>query len=428
MSKIKVRWLIVAGGILLGALEAFSNIVLVSDMARAALRSDQPSSSGEELALDVLTYNASMGLLPSQDRDERILLTSKELGGHDLILLQGVQSEFHRKLLMTGLEDEYPHQSNVLGQDRLLKQDGGVVILSKWPIEKQRQTLFGDVCSGADCLTDAGVLYARINKQGRPFHVLATRLQSGSDNQQTREDQIRILKNKLNELSVQADEPVLIGGTLNVDRFADRRTGAFTQMLATLDATQPPPPRGGSHAPTVAPHENSLAAEGPAQHLDYLLYSAAHLRPVTASSSVDRIAAEGRYLSDHYAVNGQFMFKTAAQGEATANRSLVGVPMLADTSTLRIDGQIVRLLGVEGVTGAASEKMAGYLGEREITCRPAADTRYSCTVEGKDLSEVVLFNGGGRAAADAPPDHVQAERDAQQHRRGIWGQQPIESP
>jgi len=425
MKKSNVKWLIVAGGVLLSALEALSDLVTVSDTALAALWSRGLSAKADQqLTFDVLTYNISMGPLLSDNRDERALLISKELGGHDIVLLQGAHSAFHRKLLLTALEDEYPHQSHVLGQARLLKQDGGIVIVSKWPIEVQRQRPFDDVCNGTDCLADGGVLYARINRDGQPFHVFATRLQSGAENGQTREDQLRILNDMIGDLEIPADEPLLIGGTLNVDRFADEQTGAFTSMLVILNAVHPPPAKGGSHDPTFAPNENPLAHGRAPQHLDYLLYSEAHLRPVTASSTVQRIAAEGRYLSDHYAVQGRFVFGADSNGAAAGRKTLVGVPVLAGTAILRIDGQIVRLLGVEGVGGAHSQKMAGYIGGREVTCRPAEQARYRCVVDGKDLSEVVLFNGGGRTTSEASPELIEAERHAREQSRGIWGEGP----
>ena len=133
------------------------------------------------------------------------------------------------------------------------------MIVSKWPIELQRQRPFDDVCNGTDCLADAGGLYARINRDGQSFHVFAARLQSGAENGQTREDQLRILKAMIDDLEIAADEPVLIGDPLNVDRFADERTGAFTSMLVILNAVHPPPAKGGSHEPTFAPSENLLA-------------------------------------------------------------------------------------------------------------------------------------------------------------------------
>ena len=418
--KINVKWLIVAGGVLLSALEALSNLVSISDTARAALWLGSPSRADQPHTFDVLTYNTALGPLPLEDRDERALLIAKELRGHDVVLLQGVESAFHRKLLITALEDEYPFRSSVLGQARLLKQDGGVVIVSRWPIELQRQRLFEDRCNGADCLADRGVLYVRIRRDGQPVHLFATRLQAGAEHGQTRADQLRLLKDMIDELKIPADEPVLIGGTLNIDRFADERTGAFTGMLVLLDASHPPPARGGSHEPTFAPNENPMAQGRGPEHLDYLLYSESHLQPLTAALTVHRIAAQGRYLSDHYAVQGRFAFGSDADGPAAGRSPRVGVPVLADTATLRIDGRIVRLLGVEGVAGAPARNMAGYIGGREVACRPAKQARYLCVVDGKDLSEVVLFNGGGRATPDAPPELLEAERKARQEERGIW--------
>ena len=100
-----------------------------------------------------------------------------------------------------------------------------------------------------------------------------------------------------------------------------------------------------------------------------------------------------------------------------------GVPEVIDTSTLRIDGKIVRLFGVEWARGGQPEDLSRYLRNREVACRPApaADT-YRCQVDGRDLSEVVLYNGGGRVAANATPDLVAAENHARAERLGIWSE------
>jgi hypothetical protein len=41
-------------------------------------------------------------------------------------------------------------------------------------------------------------------------------------------------------------------------------------------------------------------------------------------------------------------------------------------------------------------------------------------VEGRDLSEVVLFNGGGRATPDATPELKAAEAKARAAGHGVW--------
>ena len=75
---------------------------------------------------------------------------------------------------------------------------------------------------------------------------------------------------------------------------------------------------------------------------------------------------------------------------------------------------------MSGVGGAYARGMGEYIADREVACRPTADDRYRCEVDGWDLSEVVLFNGGGRVTADAAPELVEAERKARREGRGIW--------
>ncbi len=258
--------------------------------------------------LDVLTFNAYLRPFLPENQDKRMPLMAGELAGYDVLLLQELFSNWHRRKLLRSLEDDYPHQSRVLGHDRGLGQDGGVVIASKWPIELEFQRTFGALCAGKDCFAEKGVLYARINKQGRRFHLFATHLQSGADNAELRARQLAAIKALIDRMRLPADEPVLIGGDLNVDRLTDAGTGAFGAMMRTLDAGHPPPAADGAYRPTIDPALNGLADDKRPQYLDYVLYSRAHLRPTRAFNRVRPVAARGRPLSDHFAVHGHFVF------------------------------------------------------------------------------------------------------------------------
>jgi len=98
------------------------------------------------------------------------------------------------------------------------------------------------------------------------------------------------------------------------------------------------------------------------------------------------------------------------------------VPEVIDTSTLRLDGKVIRLFGVEWARGAQPEDLTKYLRNREVACRPVPLTdTHRCQVEGRDLSEVVLYNGGGRVTAKATAELVAAESHARTERIGIWG-------
>jgi len=102
--------------------------------------------------------------------------------------------------------------------------------------------------------------------------------------------------------------------------------------------------------------------------------------------------------------------------------SIAGAPEVIDTVTLRIDGRIVRLFGVEWARGGQAQDLSRYLRGRSVVCAPApAKDAYRCEVNGQDLSRVVLYNGGARATADAPPDLRAAEERAKAERVGVWG-------
>ena len=97
------------------------------------------------------------------------------------------------------------------------------------------------------------------------------------------------------------------------------------------------------------------------------------------------------------------------------------MPEVIDTATLRVGGKVVRLFGVEWVRGGQADELTKYLRGRQVTCQAApGSSAHICTVEGRDLSEVVLFNGGGRASAEATPDLAAAEDHARTERLGVW--------
>src|SRR5436190_12300364 len=113
-----------------------------------------------------------------------------------------------------------------------------------------------------------------------------------------------------------------------------------------------------------------------------------------------------------------------AAGDITSGRSAAvirGVPVVQTTGMLEIAGHVVRLFGVEGARGRPAREFTRYLGSREVACEPAGSGNdYRCRVGDQDLSRVVLFNGGGRAAANATADLRSLEQQARTSRVGIW--------
>lgn len=306
MSALRAAVLVVS--ICLSPLPAVSQTVLGGQYSLSA-----QAAIPDVLTLDVVSYNVYLRPLLPEWQDVRAPLIAERLGGYDVVLLQEAYSDWHRQLIGNRLSEDYPYQARVLGSDCGFRQDGGVVLLSKWPIDVELQLLFGKLCTGKDCLADKGVLYARINKRGQPVHIFATHLQSGRENWKTRKRQLQVLGNLIEDLRLSKDEPVVIAGDFNVDRFANRETGHFSFMVEVLNAQQPIPSDSGSLRPTYDPTENWLAEGSFQEYIDYVFYSRKHLVPTAAFNTVQEEFTGDMPLSDHYAVHGRFVFAPAAQ-------------------------------------------------------------------------------------------------------------------
>jgi hypothetical protein len=101
--------------------------------------------------------------------------------------------------------------------------------------------------------------------------------------------------------------------------------------------------------------------------------------------------------------------------------SVSGVPEVIDTTTLKIGDEVVHLYGVEWARGGNADQLRSYLGDRVVSCRQVSDAQaHRCEVDGRDLSVVVLFNGGARATPQAPAEFRTAEQYARLEGRGVW--------
>lgn len=112
----------------------------------------------------------------------------------------------------------------------------------------------------------------------------------------------------------------------------------------------------------------------------------------------------------------------AANLPDAADAGARGLADVLDMATLAIRGRKIQLEGIIGDDDRHSVRsLTRFLRRREVICEPgAAPDRYRCSVNGQNLSEVILSNGGARAAPDAPADLLAAEDEARSARIGIW--------
>jgi 1A family penicillin-binding protein len=112
----------------------------------------------------------------------------------------------------------------------------------------------------------------------------------------------------------------------------------------------------------------------------------------------------------------------ASLGQQVTDAGGRGVADVVDTATLAIRGRLFKLEGVVADDDRrALRALSRFLRRREVVCVSAASAdRARCTVEGQNLSEIILSNGGARATPDAPAELLAAEDEARSARLGIW--------
>ncbi|BCM72627.1 MULTISPECIES: sphingomyelin phosphodiesterase [Streptomyces] len=314
---------------------ALAAAVLALALPAAALAGPAPAAAAEPApALRVLTYNVflmSKNLYPNWGQDHRAAEIPKAsfFQGNDVVVLQEAFDNSASDALKRAAADRYPYQTPVVGRGRdgwdatggaysaTTPEDGGVTVLSKWPVLRREQYVYRDAC-GADWWSNKGFAYVVLDVDGTKVHVVGTHAQStdpgcgAGEAAQVRARQFRAVDAFLDAKNIPADEEVLVAGDLNVDS----RSAEYASMLADADLA-------GADARTGHPYsfdtrENSVARDrypdDPREDLDHVLPRAGHARPAgwrnevvreqSAPWTVTSWGASYTYtnLSDHYPV------------------------------------------------------------------------------------------------------------------------------
>ncbi|MFF8958458.1 sphingomyelin phosphodiesterase [Streptomyces sp. NPDC014894] len=284
--------------------------------------------------LKVLTYNAflfSKSLYPNWGQDHRAaaIPAAPFFRGHDVVVLQEAFDNSSSDALKRHAADRYPHQTPVLGRSTggwdatggaysaLTPEDGGVTVLSAWPVVRKEQYVYRDGC-GSDRFSHKGFVYTVLDVNGTRAHVVGTHAQStdpgcrAGEAERVRSRQFRELDSFLDRKNIPASEQVLVAGDLNVDT----RTPEYASMLADAGLVAADDRTGHPHSFDTG--GNSIAAERypglPSEDLDHVLHRAGHVRPegwtnevIAERSAPWTVSSWGRShtytdLSDHYPV------------------------------------------------------------------------------------------------------------------------------
>ncbi|MFI5668366.1 sphingomyelin phosphodiesterase [Streptomyces sp. NPDC051704] len=300
-----------------------------------------PAASAAESAaaprLSVLTYNTflmSKNLYPNWGQDHRASEIPKAsfFQGHDVVVLQEAFDNGASDALKSGASAQYPYQTPVVGRSKsgwdatggayssTTPEDGGVTILSKWPIVRKEQVVYKDAC-GADWWSNKGFAYVVLNVGGTRVHVVGTHAQStdpgcgSGEAAEMRARQFKAIDAFLDAKNIPAGEQVIVAGDMNVDS----RSPEFASMLANADLADSDSRTGHPYSFDTA--QNSIAnyryPTDPREDLDYVLYRKGNARPAgwennvvkeqSAPWTVSSWGTSYTYtnLSDHYPLIGR---------------------------------------------------------------------------------------------------------------------------
>lgn len=98
------------------------------------------------------------------------------------------------------------------------------------------------------------------------------------------------------------------------------------------------------------------------------------------------------------------------------------VDQVITTDTFVVAGTQIQLRGVIGEAAPYPEMLSQWLiaNGNQMNCEPDG-ARYRCvTPGGADVGNVVIFNGAGKATADAPADYQSAQEQARVGMKGVW--------
>ncbi|KON76017.1 sphingomyelin phosphodiesterase [Leptospira kirschneri] len=361
----------------------YNNLLMYNFLTPKSQNIESPNHSSKRIIeevdneeINVLTYNLFLYTEEhydwgdwEQEKRAELLANSKFVNNQDIVVFEGIFHDNARKILLDKLQSQYPDQTDVIGRTKDGWNDtqgsfrqhssfnnGGVVILSKWPILEKIQYIFNNHGCGSDTQYNKGFAYVKIKKKDRIIHILGTDTQSHNDEcidkgENARADQFTEMRKFINLKRIPQNETVMIVGSLNVNK---EDKVYYNSMLYTLEADNP---HYAGIPFTWDPKKNALTAfinsnKKSQQYTEYILLSKNHSQPpVWQNLAYDPISpttwkrkSDGytNYeFSDHYPVYG-FDYADPSTPTQSGHRRKYDNVMILDSAYHRIQASPTR--------------------------------------------------------------------------------------
>ena len=187
-------------------------------------------------------------------KDERLsmFLSILSSGAYDVLLLQEVFKGIKPLCCIAGrrlnalvdaaADSGYEHSHVGPSASGLTKfLDGGLLILSRYPIIKRHTLVFKTLAASGDSLSSKGCLHALLSLPGGELfdvftaHTQASYTYTPSQSiDRVQRGQVRELADFMKECMEGREQSCLFGGDLNIDALQDSDTGSYTYMMETM--------------------------------------------------------------------------------------------------------------------------------------------------------------------------------------------------
>lgn len=199
-------------------------------------------------------YLFSRNIYPNWGQMQRadLIAQADYIKNNDVVIFNEAFDNSASDRLLYNLAGLYPYQTSVLGRSKngwnktegnyssSALEDGGVAIISKWPITEKIQYIF-QRGGGADHFSNKGFVYVKVMKNGKAYHVIGTHLQADdalisiNTSQIIRGEQIKEIQTFITNKNIPKNEIVFIGGDMNVNY----GTKEYNDMLTNLNVSSP---------------------------------------------------------------------------------------------------------------------------------------------------------------------------------------------
>ena len=312
-----------------------------------------PEELNDKNMLNLLSYNIALltpfGII-DHDETTRVNYIKDVIPDYlDVIVFE--EAFELEQTLIESLEDRYPYVATNLNEANVvlpgLTKNGGVLIMSKWPIIEEDDIDFqslGIPCGiiTFDCLARKGVKYVQIDKMGRPYHIFGTHLDAAVGNN-IHLAQLEAFNDFILAKDIPDNEAVLMAGDFNISFF----TSLYNSLRSIISIAEPtylgqPYIYSSSNYNHYSIGSNSSLDEPSGSFIDFTLSSSRHLLPLSSTEEIWflRSIHDDMWkifdLSDHQAVLGRFQFPSleiTIDSEETCVTASETFDLLASTNT-----------------------------------------------------------------------------------------------